>query len=524
MTKIMLVEDDNNLREIYQARLEAEGYEIVSAQDGEAALALASKELPDLVISDVMMPKISGFEMLDILRNTEALKNVKIIMLTALGQTEDSERANHLGADKYLVKSQVTLEDIVKATHDLLEGPSAPAVDAPGGQLPQVGQSEPASTPAPADMATPVAPATDSSSDDSPLGNPAPAAPASDPAQLAVQPEPTAAPDASAQDNPTPTLNVVEPPAESEESDNLAGPVAPASDAPLPSVSSSEAEVQEAAPLPAAQEEASINNQIKDFITSTPATAEAAPPVSEAPSAPAVAPEVSAEPQPAADVSTPPPVAAPTDETLVPPAPSEPAPAANAFSSAPITSATPHEDLPDFEPAPEMLNENAPPTITNAGTSAPVASPAAVQPEAEPAPAPAPAPVEPQQDTSDQTPDQNMANALSGLTPGGESEDAPSGQPNVNAPGNHPVEASHVSSDDDLEDTPKKKVIQPLHDLNQKPDLAKLLELEESKTAAQQAARTTGAAPVPGQTPPANQAGAQQPFSAPPVDPNSISL
>jgi DNA-binding response OmpR family regulator len=126
MTKIMLVEDDNNLREIYEARLAAEGYEIVAAQDGEAALALAGKEKPDLIISDVMMPKISGFEMLDILRNTDTLRNVKIIMLTALGQAEDSERANHLGADRYLVKSQVTLEDIVNTAHELLEG-TAPA-------------------------------------------------------------------------------------------------------------------------------------------------------------------------------------------------------------------------------------------------------------------------------------------------------------------------------------------------------------------------------------------------------------
>src|SRR3954471_3461977 len=103
MTKIMLVEDDNNLREIYEARLAAEGYDIVAAGDGEAALALAGKERPDMIISDVMMPKISGFEMLDILRNTDNLRDVKIIMLTALGQAEDAERANHLGADRYLV-------------------------------------------------------------------------------------------------------------------------------------------------------------------------------------------------------------------------------------------------------------------------------------------------------------------------------------------------------------------------------------------------------------------------------------
>ncbi|HSW85051.1 MAG TPA: response regulator [Candidatus Saccharimonadales bacterium] len=120
MPKLMLVEDDNNLREIYEARLQAEGYQIISAKDGEEALVLAKAEKPDLIIADVMMPKISGFEMLDILRNTEGLKQVKIVMLTALGQNDDQKLANRLGADRYLVKSQVTLEDIVKVAHELL--------------------------------------------------------------------------------------------------------------------------------------------------------------------------------------------------------------------------------------------------------------------------------------------------------------------------------------------------------------------------------------------------------------------
>src|SRR5687768_9474170 len=107
MAKIMLVEDDSNLREIYGARLEAEGYEIVSVSDGEEALAAAIREKPDLIISDIMMPKISGFEMLDILRSTPETKDVKVIVMTALSQDEDRKRGEQLGADKYLVKSQV---------------------------------------------------------------------------------------------------------------------------------------------------------------------------------------------------------------------------------------------------------------------------------------------------------------------------------------------------------------------------------------------------------------------------------
>jgi DNA-binding response OmpR family regulator len=120
MTKILLVEDDSNLREIYGARLEAEGYKIVAAIDGEEALAIAVKEKPDLIISDVMMPKISGFDMLDILRSTPDTKDVKIIMMTALSQDEDRKRGEDLGADRYIVKSQVTLDDVVTVVHELL--------------------------------------------------------------------------------------------------------------------------------------------------------------------------------------------------------------------------------------------------------------------------------------------------------------------------------------------------------------------------------------------------------------------
>lgn len=138
MTKIMLVEDDNNLREIYEARLLAEGYEIVSAKDGEEALATAVKEKPDLIISDVMMPKISGFDMLDILRSTPETKNTKVIMMTALSQAEDKARADKLGADKYLVKSQVTLEDVARVAAEVLTGEVKPA------------SPEPAATPDPA--------------------------------------------------------------------------------------------------------------------------------------------------------------------------------------------------------------------------------------------------------------------------------------------------------------------------------------------------------------------------------------
>lgn len=124
MTKILLVEDDQSLREIYSVRLQAEGYDLVTAGDGEEALTVAISEKPDLIISDVMMPKISGFEMLDLLRNNENTRNIRTIMLTALSSEKQRERSDQLGADRYLVKSQVGIEDIVRTVHEVLS--SAP--------------------------------------------------------------------------------------------------------------------------------------------------------------------------------------------------------------------------------------------------------------------------------------------------------------------------------------------------------------------------------------------------------------
>ena len=120
MTKILLVEDDQSLREIYGIRLVAEGYEIISAGDGEEALAAAVRERPDLIVSDVMMPKISGFDMLDILRSTPETQKIKVIMMTALSSDDQRKRGENLGADRYLVKSQVGIEDVVNVIHEVL--------------------------------------------------------------------------------------------------------------------------------------------------------------------------------------------------------------------------------------------------------------------------------------------------------------------------------------------------------------------------------------------------------------------
>lgn len=111
--KILLVEDDDALASVYVTRLQAEGFDIKRVPNGEDALAAAISYKPDLVVLDVMMPKVSGFDVLDIMRNTPETANAKVIMLTALSQDADKQRAMNLGADDYLVKSQVVIADVV---------------------------------------------------------------------------------------------------------------------------------------------------------------------------------------------------------------------------------------------------------------------------------------------------------------------------------------------------------------------------------------------------------------------------
>ena len=180
MPKIMLVEDDKSLREIYSIRLVAEGYNIVSAGDGEEGLAMAVNEKPDLIIADVMMPKISGFDMLDILRSEPETANIKVIMMTALSSEDQRQRGENLGADRYLVKSQVGIEDVINTVHDVLgdrANSNAQANLGIANTVAKIGSTSPAPAAAPAQAAPAQAPAQ------------APAAPAAAPAPVQFTPE-----------------------------------------------------------------------------------------------------------------------------------------------------------------------------------------------------------------------------------------------------------------------------------------------------------------------------------------------
>lgn len=312
MTKILLVEDDKSLREIYGVRLLAEGYDIVSAGDGEEALAMAIKERPALIVSDVMMPKISGFDMLDILRSTTETRDVKVIMMTALSSEDQRQRGEALGADRYLVKSQVGIEDVVRTVHEVLGDAPAAAPVAPA----------PAAEPAAAN--TPLA---------------APATQQDAPAVTLPSPTEIAAADAQARQF-LDEISAV--PVEQRtvlESDKFAGPIATQVVTPAPT-----------APItPPTQDDSAIAPAQANPDNSTPPATDPAPFVlpsaALAPAAPSAPPEQTADPTAGEPVTPADPAPTPAPEVEQPPV-SEPAPTTPA-------DALPQPTAPASSPSPQ---------------------------------------------------------------------------------------------------------------------------------------------------------------------------
>lgn len=473
MAKIMLVEDDNNLREIYEARLLAEGYEIVSAKDGEEALALAVKEKPDLIISDVMMPKISGFDMLDILRSTPETKNTKVIMMTALSQTEDKGRADKLGADRYLVKSQVTLEDVAKVAQDVLNDVGAPAAVSP--------TTSPTGVPEPATAPLPVTEPAMVTSD--------PAAPTVTPI-VVTTPEPTGSPitDPLAATNATPTSPVVE---------------EPVTDTPIP--------VTEEAAVPVVESAQPDSNEPTAAPVVTPITIQEP---AEVETEAATAPEALAEPAPemAEPISPEEPIASPApqmdqpaiSEDLSQTTQDEQAQAESQINQILAQAIEPESDEP-LAPPPAEEQVVEPTGPTTAEPSAPNTI------EVTPMPTEAEVVTEP----AESTPDTFASPEVIAPDPTSTPEEVPT---------------NHLQDNTDSVVTGAKKVIQPLNDITAKPNLEELLKQEEAN-AAVPATPLADQVVSPGDaTPPIAPASAdsEKPVSNPPtgstVSPNDISL
>lgn len=118
--KILIVEDEETLQRALVEFLTAENFTVVSAVDGESGLALAKSEMPDLVLLDIILPKLDGYEVLEGLKKDAATRNIPVILLTNLESTEDIQRAFDKGATTYLVKSDYRLEDVVKKIKETL--------------------------------------------------------------------------------------------------------------------------------------------------------------------------------------------------------------------------------------------------------------------------------------------------------------------------------------------------------------------------------------------------------------------
>ncbi len=104
MAKILLVDDEIQLLSMVQMRLEANGYDIITANDGEEGLEKAKSENPDLIMLDVMMPKMDGYKVCGLLKNDSRYSRIPIILFTARAQQDDTEVGEEVGADAYITK------------------------------------------------------------------------------------------------------------------------------------------------------------------------------------------------------------------------------------------------------------------------------------------------------------------------------------------------------------------------------------------------------------------------------------
>ena len=112
--KILFVEDESALQKTFGDILKQEGYEMISALDGEIGLRLAKENRPNLILLDLILPKIHGFDVLKKLKEDSDTKEIPVIVLTNLEGLEDVEKALELGATTYLVKTQYSLEEVVQ--------------------------------------------------------------------------------------------------------------------------------------------------------------------------------------------------------------------------------------------------------------------------------------------------------------------------------------------------------------------------------------------------------------------------
>lgn len=113
MSKVLVAEDDKFLKQVYINKLPKEGFEVELATDGETALEKVKSFKPDLIILDIMMPKMNGLEVLEKLKESPEYKNIPVIITSNLDKNNDVKKGLDLGAVDYMIKSDVSINDIV---------------------------------------------------------------------------------------------------------------------------------------------------------------------------------------------------------------------------------------------------------------------------------------------------------------------------------------------------------------------------------------------------------------------------
>lgn len=114
MGKVLIIEDDSLIVKVFSTRLKADGHQVFSAEDGDAGLALAKKELPQVILLDLMMPKVSGLEVLSELKKNPQTAKIPILVYTNLGREKEIEKAKSLGVTAFITKADSTPQQVVE--------------------------------------------------------------------------------------------------------------------------------------------------------------------------------------------------------------------------------------------------------------------------------------------------------------------------------------------------------------------------------------------------------------------------
>lgn len=120
--KILLIEDEPLLANLLKQRLEVNSFEVTLARDGEEGLKVLREMKPDLILLDIILPKISGFELMETLRSNVAFQQAPIVIISNLGQDSDIEKGQSLGAVGYFIKAKISIEDLVNQLKGFFDG------------------------------------------------------------------------------------------------------------------------------------------------------------------------------------------------------------------------------------------------------------------------------------------------------------------------------------------------------------------------------------------------------------------